>query len=241
MVIDARSYERQRGQERAGGAYARNYVRTYVCKAYVRTYVPTVSPTYVRTHVMGCGADFVSLTYARVRAYVLFHLPRTYARTYVLFHLPPCATYCFTCHVRTHLRTVSFATYVLFHLLRTYVLFPLPRTLAWRCQDALHDAARALPRCSSRTLAWRCQDAPTTAARAELSDALYGPALGNRRSAAAAASDQGEKAWPSWGAVSAAAGAVQANANSEGRDVHDQRQRTACWLGVAKMLFTMKA
>ena len=75
---------------------------------------------------MGCGADFVSLTYARVRAYVLFHLPRTYARTYVLFHLPPCATYCFTCHVRTHLRTVSFATYVLFHLLRTYVLFHLP-------------------------------------------------------------------------------------------------------------------
>ena len=184
-----------------------------------------------------------------------------------MFHLRTHAyvrTYCFTCHVRTHvrtycftchraLRTVSLATYVrtyvlfhlprtyvLFHLLRTYVLFPLPRTLAWRCQDALHDAARALPRCSSRTLAWRCQDAPTTAARAELSDALYGPALGNRRSAAAAASDQGEQAWPSWGAVSAAAGAVQANANSEGRDVHDQRQRTACWLGVAKMLFTMK-
>ena len=200
----------------------------------------------------------------------MFHLrTHAYVRTYcftchVRTHV---RTYCFTCHralrivspatyVRTYVRIVSPATvrYVLFHLprtyARTYVLFPLPRTLAWRCQDALHDAARALPRCSSRTLAWRCQDAPTTAARAELSDALYGPALGNRRSAAAAASDQGEQAWPSWGAVSAPAGAVQANANSEGRDVHDQRQRTACWLGVAKMrgllglvhgLFTMKA
>ena len=207
--------------ERGARTRALMYIRTYECKAYIRTYVRTFCFAYVRTHVMGCGADFVSLTYARVRAYVLFHLPRTYARTYVrtvslanvryvLFHLPRtyALTYCFICHVRT---------YVLFHLLRTYVLFPLPRTLAWRCQDA-----------------------PTTAARAELSDALYGPALGNRRSAAAAASDQGEKAWPSWGAVSAAAGAVQANANSEGRDVHDQRQRTACWLGVAKMLFTMK-
>ena len=140
MVIDARSYERQRGQERAGGAYARNYVRTYVCKAYVRTYVPTVSPTYVRTHVMGCGADFVSLTYARVRAYVLFHLPRTYARTYVLLHLPPCATYCFTCHVRTHLRTVSFATYVRIVSLATYV-----RTVSIATYVGL-----ALPRCPSR-------------------------------------------------------------------------------------------
>ena len=134
MVIDARSYERQRGQERAGGAYARNYVRTYVCKAYVRTYVPTVSPTYVRTHVMGCGADFVSLTYARVRAYVLFHLPRTYARTYVLFHLPPCATYCFTCHVRTHVRTYCFHCHVRW-LGVAKMLFTMRQG---RCQDALH-------------------------------------------------------------------------------------------------------
>ena len=222
MVIDARSYERQRGQERAGGAYARTYVRTYVKRTFVRMYVLFRLRTYARNGLR-CGLCF---TYVRTRTCVRTVSPATYVRTYV--------------------RIVSPATvrYVLFHLprtyARTYVLFPLPRTLAWRCQDALHDAARALPRCSSRTLAWRCQDAPTTAARAELSDALYGPALGNRRSAAAAASDQGEKAWPSWGAVSAAAGAVQANANSEGRDVHDQRQRTACWLGVAKMLFTMK-
>ena len=78
-------------------------------------------------------------------------------------------------------------------------------------------------------------------ARAEMYEAarnvrLYEAALRHRRSAAAAASDQGEQAWPSWAAVSAPAGAVQAKANSEGRDVHDQRQRTACWLGVAKML-----
>ena len=133
---------------------------------------------------MGCGADFVSLTYARVRAYVLFHLPRTYARTYcftchralrivspatyvrtyvrivspatvryvlfhlprtyartyVLFHLPPCATYCFTCHVRTHLRTVSFATYVRIVSLATYV-----RTVSIATYVGL-----ALPRCPSR-------------------------------------------------------------------------------------------
>ena len=101
---------------------------------------------------MGCGADFVSLTYARVRAYVrtvspatyvrtyvrtvspatvryvLFHLPRTYARTYVLFHLP--RTYCFTCYVRTycfhcHVRWLGVAK----------MLFTMRQG---RCQDALH-------------------------------------------------------------------------------------------------------
>ena len=49
MVIDARSYERQRGQERAGGAYARTYVRTYVKRTFVRMYLLFRLRTYVRT------------------------------------------------------------------------------------------------------------------------------------------------------------------------------------------------
>ena len=102
MVIDARSYERQRGQERAGGAYARTYVRTYVKRTFVRMYVLFRLRTYARNGLR-CGLCF---TYVRTRTCVRTVSPATYVRTYVLFHLP--------------------RTYVLFHLLRTYVLFHLP-------------------------------------------------------------------------------------------------------------------
>ena len=115
MVIDARSYERQRGQERAGGAYARTYVRTYVKRTFVRMYVLFRLRTYARNGLR-CGLCF---TYVRTRTCVRTYCFTCHVRTHV-------RTYCFTCH--RALRTVSPATYV-----RTYVLFHLPRTYCFTC------------------------------------------------------------------------------------------------------------
>ena len=144
MVIDARSYERQRGQERAGGAYARTYVRTYVKRTFVRMYVLFRLRTYARNGLR-CGLCF---TYVRTRTcvrtvspatvrYVLFHLPRTYA-----------LTYCFICHVRI----VSLATYVRTVSIATYVGLALPRCSS-RCGKGVAKmlftyVGLALPRCS---------------------------------------------------------------------------------------------
>ena len=140
MVIDARSYERQRGQERAGGAYARTYVRTYVKRTFVRMYVLFRLRTYARNGLR-CGLCF---TYVRTRTCVRTYCFTCHVRTHV-------RTYCFTCH--RALRTVSLATYV-----RTYVLFHLPRTYVRivslatyvRTVSIATYVGLALPRCSSR-------------------------------------------------------------------------------------------
>ena len=157
MVIDARSYERQRGQERAGGAYARTYVRTYVKRTFVRMYVLFRLRTYARFGLR-CGLCF---TYVRTRTCVRTVSPATYVRTYVrtvspatvryvLFHLPRtyALTYCFICHVRI----VSLATYVRTVSIATYVGLALPRCPS-RCGKGVAKmlftyVGLALPRCS---------------------------------------------------------------------------------------------
>ena len=164
MVIDARSYERQRGQERAGGAYARTYVRTYVKRTFVRMYVLFRLRTYARNGLR-CGLCF---TY--VRAYCFTTPPCTYVRTvspatvrYVLFHLPRtyARTYCFICHVRTYCFTCYVRTYC-FTCLRTLRTYARVRThVAYRQWHRNHRLSfRAF--WANESLAWKLQTASAT-------------------------------------------------------------------------------